>query len=192
MITRNKRTVMTKPLRQVAETAGGKPRLGAGGAVYKIARGLHFLGLAMFLGSILGHITLGLVPGANNQPQAMLVGRQAIQIATWSLTVPGLALLVVTGLFLTLRGGWGFGRRRWLAVHQIIGVLILLNAGLMLVPIGGDLLDVASKIVQGSASLEDFAALKGRESAFGAGNLMLALITIFVAVLKPALGQSRA
>jgi hypothetical protein len=77
-------------------------------------------------------------------------------------------------------------------VHQVIGVLVLLNAGLILVPIGGDLLDVASKIVQGSASLEDFAAPKGRESVFGAVNLMLALVTIFVAVLKPALGQSRA
>ena len=163
---------MTKPLHPAAETAGGRQRLGAGGAVYKIVKGLHFLGLAMFLGSILGHITIGLVPGANTQPQAMLVGRQAIQIATWSLTVPGLALLVVTGLFLTLRGGWGFGRRRWLTVHQIIGVLILLNAGFMLVPIGGDLLDVALKLVQGSASPQDFAALKGRESVFGAANLI--------------------
>jgi hypothetical protein len=62
----------------------------------------------------------------------------------------------------------------------------------MLVPIGGDLLDITSKIVQRSASLEDFAALKGRESVFGAANLMLAFITIFVAVLKPALGQARA
>jgi hypothetical protein len=159
--------------------------------MYNIAKALHLLGLAMFLGSILGHVSIGFVPGARDQAQAMLFGRQAIEIATWSLTIPGLALLVVTGLFMTLYGKLGFGRRRWLTVHQIIGALILLNAALILVPVGSELLDVASKIVQGSGSIEAFAALAGRERMFGAANLVLALVTIFVAVLKPAPGQSR-
>jgi hypothetical protein len=66
--------------------------------MYKIAKALHLVGLAMFLGSILGHISVGFVPGAKDRAEAMLFGRQAIEIATWSLTVPGLALLVVTGL----------------------------------------------------------------------------------------------
>lgn len=159
--------------------------------MYKIAKALHFLGLAMFLGSILGHVSIGFVPGANDEAQAMLFGRQAIEIATWLLTVPGLALLAVTGLFMTFRGGFGIGRRRWLTVHQIVGVLILLNAAFVLVPVGGELLDAASMIIQGSGSLEAFEALAGRERMFGALNLVLALATIFVAALKPALTQSR-
>jgi len=182
---------MTEAIHPAAEVVGGKQEPGASDAVYKMAKALHLLGLAMFVGSILGHVTIGFVPGAKDQAQAMLFGRQAIEVATWSLTVPGLALLVVTGLFMTLRGALGFGRRRWLTVHQTIGVLILLNASLILVPVGGDLLDVATKIMQGGASLEGFAALKLRESTFGAANLVLALVTIFVAVLRPALGQSR-
>ena len=159
--------------------------------MYNIAKALHLLGLAMFLGSILGHVSIGFVPRAKDQAQAMLFGRQAIEIATWSLTIPGLALLAMTGLFMTLYGKLGFGRRRSLTAHQIIGALILLNAALILVPVGGDLLDVASKIIQGSGSIEAFAGLAGRERMFGAANLVLALATMFVAVLKPALGQSR-
>jgi hypothetical protein len=159
--------------------------------MYKIAKALHLLGLAMFLGSILGHISVGFVPGAKDKAEAMLFGRQAIEIATWSLTVPGLALLVVTGLVMTIRGGLGFGRWRWLTVHQTIAVLILLNATLILVAIGGDLLDSASEIVRGSGSMEAFRALTGRERMFGPINLVLALVTIFVAVLRPGLGQSR-
>jgi Predicted integral membrane protein (DUF2269) len=175
----------------VPATSGGQQDLATRDCVHKIAKALHFVGLAMFLGSILGHVAIGFVPGAKDQAQAMLFGRQAIEIATRSLTIPGLALLAVTGLFMTFRGGLGFGRRRWLTVHQIIGVLILLNAALILVPLGGGLLDMASKIIQGSGSTEAFAALAGRERMFGAANLVLALATIFVAVLKPALGQSR-
>jgi hypothetical protein len=121
----------------------------------------------------------------------MLFGRQAIEIATWSLTVPGLALLVATGLFMTFRSGLGFGRCRWLTVHQIIGTLILLNAAFILVPVGRHLLDAAWKIIQSGGSKEAFVSLSGRERMFGALNLVLAVVTIFVAVLKPGLGQSR-
>jgi len=159
--------------------------------MYKVAKALHLLGLAMFLGSIPGNISIGFVPGAKDQVQAMLFGRQAIEIATWSLMIPGLTLLAVTGLFMTFRGGLGFGRWRWLTMHQIIGALILLSAALILVPVGRDLHDLASKIIQGSGSVEAFATLAGRERAFVAANLVLALATIFIAVLKPALGQAR-
>jgi hypothetical protein len=76
-------------------------------------------------------------------------------------------------------------------MHQIIGALILLNAALILVPVGGDLVDLASEITQGGGSTEAFAAFVGRERTFGAANVVLALATVFVAVLKPALGQSR-
>jgi hypothetical protein len=159
--------------------------------MYKTAKVLHFVGLAMFLGSILGHITIGFVPGAKDQTQAMLFGRQAIEIATWSLTVPGLALLALTGLFMTVYGRLGFGRRRWLTVHQIIGAVILLNAAFVLVPVGGDLLDVVSEIDRGNQSMDVFNALKTREAIFGAVNVLLALFNIFIATLKPRLGQSR-
>jgi hypothetical protein len=145
----------------------------------------------MFLGSILGHITIGFVPGAKDQTQAMLFGRLAIEIATWSLTIPGLALLVVTGLFMTLYGKLGFGRRRWLTAHQMIGVLIILNAAFVLVPAGVSLLDVAAEMIRGGGSMETFNAIKNREAMFGAANLVLALVTIFLATLKPAFGRSR-
>jgi hypothetical protein len=84
-----------------------------------------------------------------------------------------------------------FLRIRWLTVHQIIGTLILLNAAFVLVPVGRHLLDVASKIIQGSGSMEAFASLSGWEHMFGALNLILAVVTIFVAMQKPRLGQSR-
>jgi hypothetical protein len=53
---------------------------------------------------------------------------------------------------MTLRGGLRVERPPWLTVHQIIGALILLNAGLVLVPLGGELLDAAPKIIQGKGS----------------------------------------
>jgi len=159
--------------------------------MYKIAKALHLLGLAMFLGSILGHVTVGFIPGATDPSRTMLFGRQAIEVATWSLTVPGLALLVVTGLFMTIHGRLGFLKRRWLTLHQLFGVAILLNAAFVLVPLGADLLELAPEITDGTRPPERFMALARRESLFGAVNVVLALATLLVAVLKPGLGQSR-
>jgi hypothetical protein len=92
---------------------------------------------------------------------------------------------------MTLRGGLRVERPPWLTVHQIIGALILHNAGLVLVPLGGELLDAAPKIILGKASSRPFEALAARERTFGAASLGLALVTIFIAVLKPGLGRSR-
>lgn len=158
--------------------------------MYKTAKALHFLGLAMFLGSILGHISIGFLPGAG-EAQTILLGRQAIDVATWWLTLPGLALLVITGLFMTVQGRYGFARRRWLTAHQLLAVLIVLNAVFVLVPGGGALLALATEVADGRQTADAMNALAGRESMFGAANLLMALTAVFIAVFKPDLGQSR-
>lgn len=155
----------------------------------RAAKALHLVGLAMFLGSILGHITLGLVPSVADDPAALLFTRQAIEIATWALTISGLALLVATGLFMTLRGRLGVFRVRWLTLHQAIALLIVLNAAIVLVPVGAELLATAASVADGIAGRPAMAAAETREAAFGAVNVVLALATIFLAVLKPRLGR---
>ncbi|MBE9552435.1 MAG: hypothetical protein IMF05_03115, partial [Proteobacteria bacterium] len=44
----------------------------------KFVKVAHLLGVVMFFGSILGHITVGFVPGAKDDPQTALFVRQAI------------------------------------------------------------------------------------------------------------------
>ncbi len=153
----------------------------------KTAKALHLIGLAMFLGSVFGHITVGFIPAVED-PAGLLFGRQAIGIATWALTIPGLALLAATGLFMALRRGPGVFRSGWLAVHLVIGVLIILNAALILVPTGGALLDTATAVAGGTVTPEAMRSGAGRESLFGAINVALALTTVFLAVSKPRLG----
>ncbi len=159
--------------------------------MYKTAKALHLIGLAMFLGSILGHISIGFLPGAGEAGQAILFGRQAIAVATWWLTLPGLAVLVITGLFMTVQGGHGIGRRRWLTAHQVLAALIVLNAALVLVPGGETLHALAAEVADGRQAVHAMQAPAGRESMFGAANLLMALVAIFIAVLKPAFGQLR-
>lgn len=153
-------------------------------------KALHLIGVAMFFGSILGHITVGLVPGAQDDPQTALIARQAIDAATTWLTAPGLVLLLLTGIFMIVQGRLPVFRTRWLTLHVLFGLLIALNAAFMLYPTGQEMLEAASQVATGTLPMERLHAIGGREAAFGAANVLLCLVMVFIAVVKPRLGKA--
>ena len=156
----------------------------------KFVRALHLIGAMMFFGSILGHITAGLVPGAQDDPRTVLVVREGIDAATTYLTLPGLILLVAAGIVMIVNGKLPVFKIRWLMLHAVFGLLIAVNGAFLLYPIGQDMLGVAAQVVSGAASLDALHALGGREAAFGAVNVVLCLAAILLAVFKP--GPKRA
>lgn len=155
----------------------------------KVLKALHLIGLAMFLGSILAHISVGLIPGMRNEPATILIGRHAIDVATSFVTLPGLLLAITTGVLMTWRGGFGLFRRRWLTVHQAIGIAALLNALFVLEPIGDRLLEAAQALQAGRLTVPEFLAMTGAEPVFGAINLLLTLATVFIAAIRPRFGS---
>lgn len=157
----------------------------------KVLKALHLLGAIMFFGSILGHVTVGLIPAAQDDAQVAVVARQAIAVATSHLTVPGLVLVILTGMAMVAFGKLPILRLRWLSLHATIALLIALNAAFVLYPVGQELLEGTSLAAKGAMPLEQLHSMEQREAAFGAANLLLCLVTLFVAVMKPPFGKSR-
>ena len=155
----------------------------------KFVKALHLIGVVMFFGSILGHITVGLVPGANDDPQTALIAREAIAAATTYLTVPGLVLLLLTGFFMIVKGRLPVFKTRWLTLHALIGLLIALNAAFVLYPTGQETLEIASQVATGALPMVQLHVVEGREAAFGAVNVLLCLTMVFIAVVKPRIGN---
>ena len=155
----------------------------------KFVKALHLIGVVMFFGSILGHITVGLVPGANDDPQTALIAREAIVAATTYLTVPGLVLLLLTGIFMIVKGRLPVFKTRWLTLHALIGLLIALNAAFVLYPTGQETLEIASQVATGALPMVQLHVVEGREAAFGAVNVLLCLTMVFIAVVKPRIGN---
>ena len=156
----------------------------------KLVKALHLLGAILFFGSILGHVTTGFIPGAEDDPRTALVIRQAIAIATSYLTMPGLILLLVTGTIMIVKGRLPIFRLRWLTLHALFGLLIALNAALVLYPTGREALEVATQVAAGLLPMERLHAFGAREAVFGAVNVLLCLATILVAVIKPRIGKA--
>lgn len=155
----------------------------------KSVKALHLIGVVMFFGSILGHITAGLVPGAQDDPQTALIARQTIGAATAYLTAPGLVLLLVTGIVMIAKGRLPILKLRWLMLHAVFGLLIALNAAVVLYPVGQELLDLAAQVAAGAQPMDRLHALEGREAAFGAANALLCVAALVIATIKPGLGK---
>ncbi len=158
----------------------------------KVAKALHLIGVAMFFGSILGHITAGLVPGAQEDPHTALVVRQGIDAATAYLTLPGLILLVAAGILMIAKDRVPVFKIRWLMLHVVFGLLIAFNGAFLLYPTGQEMLGIAAQLGSGAASWEALDALGGREAAFGAVNVTLCVAAIILAVFKPGLKRAGA
>jgi len=157
----------------------------------KAIKALHLIGVIMFFGSILGHITVGLVPGVADDPNTALFAREAIAVATTYLTLPGLALALLSGIYMAAKRGGSVFRTRWLMLHALFGTVIVLNAALVLYPIGQELLEAALQVAKGALPIDQLGDMAGREAAFGAVNVVLCLVMVFVAVVKPRIGQPK-
>ena len=143
---------------------------------------VHFLGLTLFLGSILTFVVVSsLTKGAGLAD--LVFGRRLISAGTSSLTLPGMWLILVSGIVLTINGKW-FWRHKWLNIKHIVIVVVVLNAHFLVVPA------VASALVLAQQSLSQGALNPGydpaymRESVFGGTNVLLVLFAMVAAIWK--------
>ena len=137
---------------------------------------MHILGMAMFFGSILAHVTVGLIPGAADNPAVMLAARQAITLANWHVTIPGLILAIVSGALMAANAG--YLKRRRLVMHIAAAAAIAVIAAIVLIPAALEFQAAAKAVGAGTMTPEAFAGAAIREHVFGAINIVLALAAI--------------
>ncbi|MCP4494440.1 MAG: DUF2269 family protein [Gammaproteobacteria bacterium] len=150
---------------------------------------IHIIGVAMFFGSILGHAIAGVVSASSSDPAVFNIVRQVIEVETVYLTLPGLVMFTLSGIAMIVIGKMPVHKIKWLAVHVAVGVLVILNAFIVLIPVGTEILVASQNVMVGSVSSETILALKNREAVFGAFNIVACLVLITLAVIKPKFGH---
>lgn len=151
--------------------------------LFKVA---HLLGLATFLGSILGHVVDGLHAG-HPGTLSFLSARQNIALTTQQLTMPGLLLTIVSGLAMLTVARPSPWRKPWLLVHAGLGLLIAILTFKCLVPTGQALLQDAASLARASDPVGYARVLASMdlERIAGAANLALTFVIVCVGVWKP-------
>src|SRR5690606_4181808 len=97
----------------------------------------HFVGLALFLGSIPGHILLGRLADPADLPGFALL-MHAKYVSVLALTLSALFLTLLSGIALMLRRGMTPNRIRRMAVKLVLVALIMLNGTLVLRPVAAE------------------------------------------------------
>ncbi len=149
---------------------------------------IHVIGIIMFFGSILGHAIAGIVSASSKDPVVFNIVRLVIETETIYLTFPGLIIFTLSGIAMIVVGKMPISKIKWLAIHSVIGVLVILNAFLILIPVGSEILEISQKVVDGSIAPEAMYELKNKEAMFGAFNILACLILVILAVIKPKFG----
>lgn len=141
----------------------------------------HLVGLVLFLGSIFTFIVVSaLVDGASLENLAF--GRRIISRGTVVLTLPGLWLMVITGLWMGYRR-YGFASR-FVQIKLALAILIVLNAHLVIVPAADHATTLAEISRASDQLLPEYHAAYLRETVFGAVNVLLAIAAAVVGIWK--------
>ena len=149
---------------------------------------LHFVGLVIFLGSIFTFIVISALT-KNASLENLAFGRKIISTGTDVLTLPGMWILVITGI---LMGYKKYGLKSQFFIFKFFVVtLVILNAHFLIVPAAHDATEIASRSLAAGHLLSEYGAAYMRESIFGAANILLAVIAAVVGVWKIGMKQSQ-
>jgi uncharacterized membrane protein len=155
--------------------------------MHRLLRVVHFVALAVFLGSVPGHILLGQLATADPAAAPALLRAKLAMIETF--TLPGLAVLALSGAGLAIAARAPWHRRRWLVAKLALVLAVGANGALVLLPIARRQAEL-SRAAPG-APTEEFRRLEMRESVAGAANLVTIAGIIALAVYRPGFGAGR-
>lgn len=146
--------------------------------IFRALKLAHFAGLTLFLGSIFTFIALSVQ--TQGAPLCDLVfARRAISAATGHLTLPGLWVAVIAGVGMAvLREGGG----RVVLTKFVLGVLILMNACLLVRPAVNEATSIAIGGLKAGALDQSYKAAFLREEVSGVLNIVLAMTAAVVSV----------
>lgn len=151
--------------------------------IAKIIKGLHLLGLILFLGSILTFIMISVLAGGAD-PATLAFARRIILTGTQCMTMPGAVLAVSTGLLLAAcrrRAPWPM----WLKLKLMISILVLANASWVVMPAVMRATSIAVRATVTGQLDPGYYTAYARESVFGAFNVLLILLLGTLAIWKP-------
>lgn len=141
----------------------------------------HFVGLIIFLGSIFTFIVISTLT-KNASLENLAFGRSIISTGTLVLTLPGMWVLAVSGIFMGIRR-YGV-KNRFVQIKFILITAIILNAYFFVVPAAQMASAIANRSLIIGHLLPGYADAYQRETLFGAINVLLTMTAAVVGVWK--------
>ena len=152
-----------------------------------VLRGLHFIGLALFFGVIVGDIVIDRYAETQG-PTFLANARVLVSLTSFALPLRGLVLTVVTGAAMAFLR---FGARppARVLVKLVLSAAIFANALMLLFPAIDEATHWAAVSAEQGRIPPEFSAAIAREGLFGASNLLMFLLAGALAIWRPRFGR---
>jgi len=141
----------------------------------KFLKFFHYIGLTIFLGSVLMFIIIGETAGYNNL-ESLVLTRRIILYGEYVLTLPGILIILVSGIAMTVNS-YKFFQLRWLNIKHVAILLIIFNAIFFLNPYAHQMLDLANQSLLAGELLPEYSSMETKEIAAGAVNILLIMLS---------------
>ncbi|MGQ0601096.1 MAG: DUF2269 family protein [Anaerolineales bacterium] len=153
--------------------------------MFLFLRLLHILGVIMFMGNILTAALWKMRADASGDLHVIAFAQRGVMFADYVFTLPGAALIVVSGLWMTDLSGRNLFQTGWLFTALILLIVALLIWLLELLPVQRRLIRAADEAVRNGQLDPVFKALTLRWTIFGVIAALLPLVNVYLMVFKP-------
>lgn len=143
---------------------------------------IHIVGLILFLGSIFTYTLISTLTKEASL-ENILFARKIISAGTTYLTLPGLFIIVLSGIISTINGT-RFLKHRWLKIKFLTAIIIVLNTFIFILPAINEALAFAEASLTQGKLLSEYTAAYMQESIAGGVNVLLVVASIVSGIWK--------
>ena len=144
---------------------------------------LAIIGFILSLGSIFSSIIMNIVFGSSPSIDSIYWQRLFVSKIIFVLIIPGLILIVVSAFILSWKQ-YGFFRRKWITIVQILIILIIINS-INITLLAEKVTAIAFYQQQILTALPNYVKLKSTEDMFGALIMIMLLSSLIIAIYLP-------
>jgi uncharacterized membrane protein len=150
----------------------------------KIWLTLHLIGVALFLGNIITAAFWKVRADVQKNPSLIHSAVKNVMLADYVFTLPGLALVTVSGIAMALQAGWPMHGLNWLTASlTIFGVTGLCWAA-VLVPLQRAMIRHSAASIESGGVTAAYLRASRLWAIFGTAGTLLPLVILYLMVSK--------
>ncbi|MBB6633885.1 DUF2269 family protein [Cohnella thailandensis] len=148
---------------------------------------LHVLGAILFVGNIVTAAFWQTMADVGGNPAAIHQASKFVMKADWAFTLPGLALLVVTGGLMAERGGYSMGGWNWLTLSLALFALTGILWAAFLIPLQRKMIRLSADAVHSGVIPAAYRQVSRNWAIFGSVATLLPVANLILMVIKPVI-----
>ncbi|MBN2984872.1 MULTISPECIES: DUF2269 family protein [Cohnella] len=145
---------------------------------------LHVLGAILFVGNIVTAAFWKVRADASGDVRAIHLTARNVMLADYAFTIPGLALLVVSGALMAERGGYSLAGLNWLTFSLLLFALTGIIWLVALIPLQKKMIRASAEALREGAVTPAYRKASRCWAVFGIAATLLPVVILYLMVFK--------